>query len=78
LIPALQVLAGLALLLVGGRFLVRAGVTLAEGMGVSPLMIGLTIVAIGTSSPELLVNLMAGSWSALPGSSVRSRATRRS
>lgn len=58
-IAALQVLAGLALLLVGGRFLVRAGVTLAEGMGVSPLMIGLTIVAIGTSSPELLVNLMA-------------------
>lgn len=59
MITALEVLAGLALLLVGGRFLVRAGVTLAEGMGVSPLMIGLTIVAIGTSSPELLVNLMA-------------------
>lgn len=59
LISALQVLAGLVLLLVGGRFLVRAGVTLAEGMGVSPLMIGLTIVAVGTSSPELLVNLMA-------------------
>jgi cation:H+ antiporter len=58
-IPALQVLAGLALLLVGGRFLVRAGVTLAEGMGVSPLMIGLTIVALGTSSPELLVNVMS-------------------
>lgn len=52
-------LAGFMLLLVGGRYLVRAGVTLAEDMGVSPLMIGLTIVAVGTSSPELLVNLMA-------------------
>ena len=58
-ISALQLTAGLILLLVGGRFLVRSGVTLAEGMGVSPLMIGLTVVAIGTSSPELLVNLMA-------------------
>lgn len=59
MISALQLTAGLILLLVGGRFLVRSGVTLAEGMGVSPLMIGLTVVAIGTSSPELLVNLMA-------------------
>lgn len=52
-------IAGLALLLLGGRYLVRAGVSLAEDMGISPLMIGLTIVAVGTSSPELLVNLMA-------------------
>lgn len=59
MLSALQLTAGLVLLLVGGRFLVRAGVTLAEGMGVSPLMIGLTVVAAGTSSPELLVNLMA-------------------
>lgn len=59
MIAALQILAGLALLLAGGRYLVRAGVTLAEDMGVSPLMIGLTVVAAGTSSPELLVNLVA-------------------
>ena len=52
-------IAGLVLLLLGGRYLVRAGVSLAEDMGISPLMIGLTIVAVGTSSPELLVNLMA-------------------
>jgi len=52
-------IAGLTLLLLGGRYLVRAGVSLAEDMGISPLMIGLTIVAVGTSSPELLVNLMA-------------------
>lgn len=59
MISALQIIGGLVLLLAGGRFLVRAGVTLAEQMGVSPLMIGLTVVAAGTSSPELLVNLMA-------------------
>jgi cation:H+ antiporter len=59
LIIALQILGGLVLLLVGGRYLVRAGVMLAEEFRVSPLMIGLTVVAFGTSSPELLVNLMA-------------------
>ncbi len=55
----LQVGGGLVLLLVGGEFLVRASVSLADRLGVSPLVIGLTVVAAGTSAPELLVSLIA-------------------
>jgi len=55
----LQVAGGLILLFVGGEFLVRAAVTLAQRLGVSPLVIGLSVVAAGTSAPELLVSLLA-------------------
>ncbi len=55
----LLVAAGLGLLLLGAEFLVRGAVTLARRLGVSPLVIGLTIVAYGTSAPELLVSLEA-------------------
>lgn len=51
--------AGLALLLGGGEFLVRGAVGLARGLGVSPLVVGLTIIAFGTSAPELVVSLQA-------------------
>ena len=50
---------GLVLLLVGGDFLVRGAVGLAERFGISPLIIGLTVVALGTSAPELFVSLQA-------------------
>jgi cation:H+ antiporter len=50
---------GLALLAVGGDFLVKGAVGLAKRMGISPLMIGLTVVAWGTSTPELLVSIEA-------------------
>lgn len=50
---------GLALLLAGGDLLVRGASALAKGFGVSPLVIGLTVVAFGTSAPELSVNLLA-------------------
>ncbi len=53
------VAAGLSLLLLGGEMLVRGAVDLARGLGVSPLVIGLTIVAYGTGAPELLVSLEA-------------------
>lgn len=53
------VVIGLALLAGGGEALVRAATTLAELAGVSPAVIGLTVVAIGTSLPELVVSLMA-------------------
>jgi cation:H+ antiporter len=53
------VLAGLALLAGGGEALVRAATTLAELAGVTPAVIGLTVVAIGTSLPELVVSLVA-------------------
>ena len=52
--------AGLALLIVGGELLVRGAAALATLAGISPLVIGLTVVALGTSSPELAVSLQAG------------------
>ena len=53
------VAAGLVLLLLGGEMLVRGAVGLAGHLGVSPLLIGLTIVAYGTTAPELLVSVEA-------------------
>jgi cation:H+ antiporter len=50
---------GLVLLVVGGDILVRGSVALALRLDVSPLMIGLTVVAFGTSAPELVVSLDA-------------------
>jgi cation:H+ antiporter len=50
---------GLALLTVSSRFLVWGAVEIAHGFGVSDLIIGLTIVAIGTSLPELASAIMA-------------------
>jgi cation:H+ antiporter len=56
----LLLLAGLALLVVGGEFLVRGASRLALAVGISPLVIGLTVVAYGTSTPELAVSVQAG------------------
>jgi cation:H+ antiporter len=53
------VVLGLVLLAGGGEALVRAATTLAQLAGVTPAVIGLTVVAIGTSLPELVVSLMA-------------------
>lgn len=50
---------GLVGLFVGGEFLIRGAVALARRLGVSPLVIGLTIVGFGTSAPELLVSVQA-------------------
>ena len=55
----LMVAGGLVLLLIGGDVLVRGAVTLAQRLEVPPLVIGLTVVAFGTSSPELVVSLDA-------------------
>ena len=49
---------GLFLLLAGGAAMVRGASGLAEGYGVPPLVVGLTVVAFGTSSPELVVNVL--------------------
>jgi len=53
-------LVGLALLMVAADLLVRGCVALAERLQVPPLVIGLTVVAFGTSAPELVVSLQAG------------------
>lgn len=51
---------GFALLYVGAEMLVRGGSALALRAGLTPLVVGLTVVAFGTSSPELVVSLQAG------------------
>ncbi len=56
---ALRFLAGMGLLLAGGELLVRGASRLARGLGMSPLMVGLTVVAYGTSAPELAVTVKA-------------------
>jgi len=52
-------LVGLALLLLGGRWFVAAATDLAEQFGISERVIGLTIVAVGTSLPELAASVVA-------------------
>ena len=56
---AAEALLGLALLYWGGEWLVRGAVSLAGRLGVSPLIIGLSVVAAGTSAPELSVSLIS-------------------
>lgn len=55
----IPLIGGLALLIAGAELLVRGAVRLAEGMGVSSLLIGLTIVGFGTSTPELVTSVEA-------------------
>jgi cation:H+ antiporter len=58
-VQVLLILAGLALLVLGARWLVEAAVAFARHLGVSELVIGLTIVAAGTSLPEVATSVMA-------------------
>ena len=53
------VIAGFALLVIGGDFLVRASVGLSFRLKISKLVIGMTVVSFATSAPELLVSLQA-------------------
>ena len=55
----LLILGGLALLVVGGDFLVRGAVALALRLGIAPVIVGLTVLAFGTSAPELIVSVAA-------------------
>lgn len=55
----LALLGGLVLLVIGGELLVRGSVRVAERLGVSPLLIGLTLVGFGTSTPELVTSVQA-------------------
>jgi cation:H+ antiporter len=52
-------LGGLVLLVIGGELLVRGAVAIAERLGMSPLLIGLTLVGFGTSTPELVTSVQA-------------------
>lgn len=64
ILSIILVLVGLTILIVGGESLVRGASSIAKRLKVAPIVIGLTIVAFGTSAPELAVNL----FSALQGS----------
>jgi cation:H+ antiporter len=53
------IIAGFALLLFGGEAVVRGAVGLAQRLGISPLIVGLTVVGFGTSLPEMVVSVNA-------------------
>jgi cation:H+ antiporter len=59
MVPVLWIAAGLLLLLVGGEIVVRGAGRLAILLGVRPLVVGLTVVAFSTSTPELAASLTA-------------------
>jgi len=58
-IITLYIIGGLVLLYFGADWLVQGAVTLALHLGLSPLIVGLTVVALGTSIPETLVSVQA-------------------
>jgi cation:H+ antiporter len=53
------IIGGLVLLVLGSRWLVDSAITIAKYFGVSELIVGLTIVAVGTSLPELFTSVIA-------------------
>jgi cation:H+ antiporter len=55
----IMIILGLGGVLLGGEFVVRGGVGIAEMLGMSQTLIGLTIVAIGTSLPEITTGIVA-------------------
>ncbi len=57
MISWLLLLGGLAILSVGAEFLVRGSAALALRLGLTPLVVGLTVVGFGTSSPEMVVSI---------------------
>ena len=56
---AFYLIAGFVILIIAGDILVRGAVSLAERFGIPSIVIGLTIVAFGTSAPELVISLKA-------------------
>lgn len=58
-VSIILVVAGLVVLVVGAEFLVRGARRLAINLGVSPLIVGLTVVSFGTSAPEVAVGVQA-------------------
>ena len=59
MLPYVMFVLGLALLMVAGDLLVRGAVGIADHLNIPPLVIGLTVVAFGTSAPELVVCINA-------------------
>jgi cation:H+ antiporter len=59
MLMALHIIGGLLLLVAGGEGLVRGAVSIAKKLGVPVIIIGLTIVSLGTSAPEMVISVMA-------------------
>src|SRR5690606_27593592 len=59
LIDYVSLIGGFAILIVAGDLLVRGAVGIAERLGIPSLVIGLTIVAFGTSAPEMVISVKA-------------------
>jgi cation:H+ antiporter len=59
MISWIYLIGGLGLLYIGAQTLIKGGAGLALRLGLSPLVIGLTVIAYGTSSPEMVVSLQA-------------------
>jgi cation:H+ antiporter len=64
-LTVLAFVAGLGLLVLGAEWLVRGASRLAAALGISPLVIGLTVVAYGTSAPEMAVSVKSA-WAGQP------------
>jgi len=59
IVSSLLLIVGIVILIIGGDVLVRGAAALARHWGIPPLIVGLTIVAFGTSAPELVVAVQA-------------------
>ncbi len=59
LLDMMYVLAGFALLMAGGETLVQGATRISQNLSISPLVVGFTVVAVGTSLPELAVAIEA-------------------
>lgn len=58
--PVLLIVVGIVALLIGSELVVRAATRLAERLHIPPMIVGLTVVSIGTSTPELAVGVRSG------------------
>lgn len=56
---SIMIIGGLVMLVIGGQLIVKSATTIAESLGISQAIIGLTIVALGTSLPELATSVVA-------------------
>ena len=59
ILPLVKFVTGTVMIVAGGRLLVTSGVTIAQVLGIPPLIVGLTMLSIGTSLPELVTALAA-------------------
>lgn len=55
----IKIIGGITLLVLSGKYLVKGGVEITKYFNISKLVVGMTVVALGTSAPELLVSLQA-------------------